>query len=703
MSRNRNDAGVPRTPRHMHAPDTEGAGGDTIEQRLATITAQRDRLLQMFNEVYKGEHPHRVAHGRVNTGALQEMRKTPLSPDAEQAKKRIKELVQSVYPAPEPGDGEDIEAYKTPAVFTDKQVKELLENLNIISGERPLMAGSMTEFVRARMNYAEEWQYRMAFRRMAYDAIHKAAPAAVLAERSAVREALLKPTADERAAKELDRMRFGVTDAGKRIATVLRFMDVDEKTLTPEERDIWNAYTQDEKQYARFYIAKRRRKEFVRKQEDDPRFRILPEDSDTVRAQKTADFKAEQIFQAEQKELADAFEIIALPMLRAVLQKRLAPQGLQARVYLTGVNDDYAGGLDVAVDILNADGSPKLGPDGKPMRLALDATYAMYRQALQSNVDEKKRFVKDIVPILKEDDEEVPEPLRNAVAMKLMRTLAEAKVQGMSTLSVNADGVFNARGQDHVPRLIMGLTWKNTFSEMATWANILTRHVNAIPADAADPAQAYENALVTAEEEYENTFANSLLANRLSHMFDEQLRGLDAFLGDENGDTSVSGDPHNNRPHIHALIDVLGAPPDGAMQQDQSLQTVAGLLGQPMGEDGLKGWQKGKMKREWQGRFWDAARVQATYWAEHGVPQRKDGVGPRREAPETNSVRTKLYQTINAILDITNADEVYPTPEAITDGLTGIVDAAVAKAAARGKSVDPLHVRTALANALASM
>ena len=313
----------------------------------------------------------------------------------------------------------------------------------------------------------------------------------------------------------------------------------------------------------RLYVIGRKKIDFKIRRED------YPELSDD-------DFRRYKKFQDEQKRLADALEVVSIPTIGAVF----AAMGKNVDVYLTSSNDDIAGGLDIAVDFKNSDGTPMNFPDGKPMRLAIDVTYARMWNKVEKDLD-RGRISKEAYEILRGTSEEVPEQLSNARAMKLFRTVVETLGGNMSTQTFDKQGPLKEQ-QSHVPRLIVGLDWENAFSSIANW--------------------------VTQGEGFEENLKSSLLVRTISNSIKTQLVGLREL---------ASRSPDNpNIPYLDILVTQLDAhaAAKGSTMPDDSLDNIDTLLSTLSGP--TKAWQRK--------RLYDAALAQIEHDKSHGGHVRGD-------------------------------------------------------------------------------
>lgn len=253
------------------------------------------------------------------------------------------------------------------------------------------------------------------------------------------------------------------------------------------------------------------------------------------------EFEREKVFQKEQKQLADALEIVAIPMLRGVFKSL----GKNVEVYLTSANDDIAGGLDVAIELKKRDGSPhRFHENGMPMRFVVDMTYARMKNKLEKDRN-RGRVCDEAFNILKGPNKMVPTALSNARAMKLFRTLVEILGGNMSTLTFDKKGPL-AKRQEHIPRLILGLDWESAFSEIANW--------------------------VEEGDAFEEKFKESDLARRITQSIENQLKGLHAI---------ATRDPNNpNTEYLAQILRTMDFSIDKqrGIADDKSLENIDRLL-----------------------------------------------------------------------------------------------------------------------------
>lgn len=328
---------------------------------------------------------------------------------------------------------------------------------------------------------------------------------------------------------------------------------VDSDVFVPKDDIVewFNSLTPYEKK--RLYVLGRKKIDFKFNKDEflteyfkrHPEYQILDTDDDEQKKLKqeridTAVADAKK-FQKEQKELADALEIVAVPMLEAVFKSL----GKNVDVYLTSANDDIAGGLDIAIDFKKRDGSPhRFYGNGMPMRIVIDVTYARMKSKLQKDLD-RGRVSQDAFDILKGKNRNVPAPLSNARAMKLFRSMVETMGGNMSTMT------FGKRGpllipQEHVPRLILGLDWESAFSEIANW--------------------------VEEGDSFGENFKDTPMARRITQSIESQLKGLHALA-------SRSTDNPNTE-YLAQILRTMDFSVDAAkgIADDKSLQNIDNLL-----------------------------------------------------------------------------------------------------------------------------
>ena len=277
----------------------------------------------------------------------------------------------------------------------------------------------------------------------------------------------------------------------------------------------------------------------------NPEYQIVDNDSEEekMRKQRRIDVAiadAKQ-FQKEQKELADALEFVAVPMLEAVFKAL----GKNVDVYLTSANDDIAGGLDIAIDLKKRDGSPhRFHGNGMPMRMVIDMTYARMKGKLQKDLD-RGRISQDAFDVLKGQNKNVPTPLSNARAMKLFRSMVEAMGGNMSTMTFGKRGPLQ-KPQEHVPRLILGLDWESAFSEIANW--------------------------VEEGDAFGENFKDTPMARRMTRSIESQLKGLHAIAS--------RGGNNPNTEYLAQILRTMDFGVDSAkgIADDKSLENIDNLL-----------------------------------------------------------------------------------------------------------------------------
>lgn len=341
----------------------------------------------------------------------------------------------------------------------------------------------------------------------------------------------------------------------------------------------------------RLYVIGRKKIEFPFDEDEYPQWKIRPGDNPEEQARKKAKMEGEQRFQKEQKELADALEVVAIPMLKSAFAA-LGEENVD--VYLSGLPDDLAGGIDTIVEFKNRSFS-----DGSPMVLVIDVTYARMRDKLPKEM-KKGRVGEDAEEILKGDGEKIDPALSNARAMKLFRTLVET-LGSMSTQTFDKHGPLK-QPREHMPRLIIGLDYDNAFSTIINW--------------------------VEKGDDFEAFFRGTGLARRIATSVRKQLVGLHAF---------TSADKDNpNTSYLSELLREVGTEPLRQLAYDRSLNNLDDLLTIDPGYSGkqrrnmdereLK--QLARRKKAWRlrQRFYDAARAQVAYDRARGGRMRGDRV-----------------------------------------------------------------------------
>lgn len=335
----------------------------------------------------------------------------------------------------------------------------------------------------------------------------------------------------------------------------------------------------NESEKKRLYTIGRKKIDFVFRPGDYPK--LLPQvgDSPRTKAFKERALAREEKFQSDQKKLADALEVAAVPMIQDVFESL----GQNVHVYLSSPNDDIAGGIDVVTEFLKPDGTPILFHDGAPMRLAIDVTYARMRGKLEKDVA-RGRVCDEAYQILKDDDEEVPIELSNARAMKLFRTVVETLGGTMSMQTFGKDAPL-PEPQRHVPRLIVGVDWGNAFSSIANW--------------------------VEQGDEFKERFGSTRLAKSIALSIKNQLTGLHVLAAQH---------PDNpNTPYLTELLqkmnfDSIDWLPKVA--QDESLRNIDQLL--TLETLPLRSWQRDRLYR--------AALAQIAHDAARGSRSRGDAI-----------------------------------------------------------------------------
>ncbi len=303
-------------------------------------------------------------------------------------------------------------------------------------------------------------------------------------------------------------------------------------------------------------------------------------DEEKIRKQKIIDtaIENEKTFQKEQKELADALEVVALPMLRGVFKNL----GKKADIYLTSSNDDIAGGLDVAIDLLKDDGTPETFFDGMPMRFVVDMTYARMRSKVKKDLA-RGRICSESYGILQDREKEIPWQLSNARAMKLFRTVIEALSGTMSVQTFDKDGPLE-KAQEHVPRLVIGLDWENAFSAISGWVK---------------------------DDNFEEKYRHTTFSRSIERSVRNQLLGLHALVARHNKDNP-------NIKYIDQILQTIGFKKDRLRWQrastDSSLTNIEDLLTRDL-----------LPRRKWAyNRFYAAAIAQVEHDAREGHHVRGD-------------------------------------------------------------------------------
>lgn len=317
----------------------------------------------------------------------------------------------------------------------------------------------------------------------------------------------------------------------------------------------------------RLYVIGRKRLDFK-----------MDRNREEYRGMTDEEFADEVEFQKGQKELADALEVVALPMLRGVFKNL----GKNADVYLTSSNDDIAGGLDVAIDLLKADGTPETFSDGKPMRFVVDMTYARMRSKAKIDLA-RGRMSPEAYSILQDRDKEIPWQLSNARAMKLFRTVVETLGDTMSTQTFDKNGPLE-KPQEHVPRLIIGLDWENAFSAISQWVE---------------------------DDNFEEKYRHTTFSRSVERSIRNQLLGLQAVAARHNKDNP-------NIKYIDEIVQKIGFKRDRLRWKrastDSSLSNIEGLLTRDL-----------LSRSKWAyNRFYAAALAQVEYDARGGKHVRGD-------------------------------------------------------------------------------
>lgn len=392
----------------------------------------------------------------------------------------------------------------------------------------------------------------------------------------------------------------------------------------------------------RLYVIGRKKFDFKFREEEFPECIVKDSDSEAVRAYKNTEMERKRIFQEEQKELADALEVVAVPMLKGVFNAL----GKNVDVYLSGIPDDIAGGVDVIVEFKDEAGRQKTFADGSPLILVVDVTYARMRDKISKDLD-RGRICDDAFDILKGGSERIDPALSNARAMKLFRSAVETLGGTMSTQTFGMDGPLE-KPREHVARLIVGLDWDNAFSAISNW--------------------------VAHGEDFENFFRDTWLARRIATSVRKQLSGLKALL-------SQSGE-NENTPYISELIAEVGTEPLTRLATDHSLSNIDNLLTtdrgfsarkkRDMGEEELK--YVARRKKAWRLRqqFLDAVLAQVAYNKIHGAHIRGDIGAPAKKARDTR--RTVSMQTYSSGITLPRVDELNRITESPSERATDLLN-----------------------------
>lgn len=374
-------------------------------------------------------------------------------------------------------------------------------------------------------------------------------------------------------------MRQTITDPNTGIDSV-------QTVITPVSRETllsWlNELTAPERQ--RLYVLGREKIDFKFRESEYPDLLPTEEDSDRERSIKARKMAEMRIFQKEQKRLADALEVVAIPMLEGIF-KRL---GKNVHVYLESKNDDIAGGLDVAVDFLHKYGTPKTFHDGTPMRLSIDMTYARMKGKIMKDLDRHK-ICEAAVEELRDEQGEIPNALSNARAMKWFRTLVELLSSNMSTKTFDANAPLPSP-QEHIARLILCLDWDNAF-------NATSHYV--------------------ADEAFVDTFASDPLAYRIAKSIDTQLVGLLNIASKAASEDAKNVYAKENAVYLRELVQEIG-PVDigpGRIIEDESLRNADNIVA--VRQHPRFAWIQEKMLR--------AVRAQIAHSETHGGHRRGDG------------------------------------------------------------------------------
>lgn len=328
----------------------------------------------------------------------------------------------------------------------------------------------------------------------------------------------------------------------------------------------------------RLYVLGRERYDFVFRESDYPHLAPDPKDTPRERAEKQAALEKERLFQTEQKWLADGLEVVAIPLFKEIF----TALGCATDVYLMSKNDDIAGGLDIGIDFKDTDGNPLRFPDGNPMRMTIDVTYARMKDKVSFDA-RRERICAQAVHILSGNKKnEVPNALGNARAMKMFRTVVDVIGGTMSTQTFDAHGPL-IEPQHHIPRLVIGIDWENAFNAITEWA--------------LDP------------HSFSDTFARNPLAQRIAQSIGTQLTGLNLI--------ALRSSEHNpNSPYLRAILQTIQQTPRTRGTIDESLRNIDDLVAPHTLR--LHAWKKERMVA--------AAIAQVEYNKKGGGHRRGDGV-----------------------------------------------------------------------------
>lgn len=348
----------------------------------------------------------------------------------------------------------------------------------------------------------------------------------------------------------------------------------------------------------RLYTMGRRKLDFVFRESDYPHLVPSPLDTAQERAVKKEGMERMRLFQEQQKRLADALEVVAVPMIRASLDAL----GKNTYVYLASSNDDIAGGVDIVVDMLDDAGNPKYFKDGTPMRFVVDVTYARMRSKIEIDV-RRGRISRKAYAILGGNIAALDKPpertpfgslvtevdpvLSNARTMKLFRSMVETLGGTMSILTSDSHGSLQ-EPQRHIPRLILGLDWGNAFAAISNW--------------------------IEKGDEFEPWFTDTQYAQVMGYAIQRQMQGLRSLVA------RSWGNP--NAPYLQSLSAELGLPDtekgEGLKnaRYDRSLKSLSSLADRQFGD-----WNENEADR-----LYRAAQAQVAHEAHGGVHKRGDGV-----------------------------------------------------------------------------
>ncbi len=345
----------------------------------------------------------------------------------------------------------------------------------------------------------------------------------------------------------------------------------------------------------RLYSIGRRKLEFRFDENNYPKWQEKDGDTPEVKTRKKLKMEGRQRFDKEQKELADALEIVAIPMLKGAFA---ALGHKNVDVYLSGLPDDLAGGIDTIVEFNDEAGNLKRYADDSPMVLVIDVTYARMKDKISAEM-KKRRMSEDARSVLLGKSDKIDPTLSTARATKLFRSAVET-FGTMSTQTFDKHGPLPLeKYREHVPRLIIGLDYDNAFSAIINW-------------------------VAKNDDEFEAFFRGTGLARRIATSVRRQLEGLYALAAADN--------QNPNTPYLAELLYEVGGPdPLQYLEIDRSLDNLDNLLmtreryekgrAHSKSPKELTWWKKAWRLRQ---RFVEAVRTQVAYDKIHGSRQRGD-------------------------------------------------------------------------------